>query len=55
MKNINIVNGPQNVSVIVQGCMRMPDHIKDICEAAKIELSHHDWYELYLAAGKFLP
>ena len=24
MKSINIVNGPQNVSVIIQGCMRMP-------------------------------
>ena len=24
MKTINIVNGPQNVSAIIQGCMRMP-------------------------------
>jgi predicted oxidoreductase len=32
-----------------------PEHIRDICEASKVELSHHDWYELYLAAGKFLP
>jgi len=21
----------------------------------KVNLSHHDWYELYLASGKFLP
>ena len=25
MKYINIVNGPQNVSAVIQGCMRMPD------------------------------
>ncbi len=24
MKMINVVNGPQNVSAIIQGCMRMP-------------------------------
>ena len=30
-------------------------HIRDICEAAKVQLSHHDWYVLYLASGKFLP
>lgn len=74
MKMINIANGPQNVSAIVQGCMRMPAlskedparmqaiigtmnpaHIKDICAAADVTLSHHDWYALYLASGKFLP
>ena len=24
MRMLNVVNGPQQVSVIVQGCMRMP-------------------------------
>ena len=32
-----------------------PDHIKDICAAGEVSLSHHDWYELYLSAGKYLP
>ncbi len=48
-----ILRHPAKMQAII-GTMN-PDHIKDICEAAKIELSHHDWYELYLAAGKFLP
>lgn len=33
MKTINVVNGPQNVSAIVQGCMRMAPLSVD--EAAK--------------------
>ena len=32
-----------------------PDHLKDICEATKVELTHNEWYRLYLASGKFLP
>lgn len=32
-----------------------PDHLRDICQASKVELTHHEWYQLYLAAGKFLP
>lgn len=32
-----------------------PRHIREACEAAKVNLIHHDWYALYLAAGKFLP
>ena len=32
-----------------------PEHLKDICDAAKVDLTHHEWYELYLASGKFLP
>lgn len=32
-----------------------PDHLKDICGASRVSLSHHDWYQLYLAAGKYLP
>ena len=34
MKTINIVNGPQNVSAVIQGCMRMPDLTNE--EAAKV-------------------
>lgn len=32
-----------------------PEHLRDICDATKVSLSHHDWYQLYLASGKFLP
>ena len=34
MKTINVVNGPQNVSAIIQGCMRMAPLSVD--EAAKV-------------------
>ncbi len=48
-----ILRHPAKMQAIV-GTMN-PDHIKDICAAADVTLSHHDWYELYLSAGKFLP
>ena len=32
-----------------------PQHLKDICAASDVYLTHHEWYELYLASGKFLP
>lgn len=32
-----------------------PEHLKDICAASKVRLTHQEWYRLYLAAGKFLP
>ena len=32
-----------------------PQHLKEICAAADIELTHREWYELYLASGKHLP
>ena len=48
-----ILRHPAKMQAII-GSMN-PEHIRDICEASKVELSHHDWYELYLAAGKFLP
>ncbi len=32
-----------------------PAHIEDVCAASGVNLSHHDWYALYLAAGKYLP
>ncbi len=38
----------------VAGTMN-PEHLKDICGASQVTLSHHDWYQLYLAAGKYLP
>lgn len=34
MKTINVVNGPQNVPVLIQGCMRMPSLSNE--EAAKV-------------------
>ena len=32
-----------------------PAHLKGICEATGFELTHREWYKLYLAAGKYLP
>ncbi len=32
-----------------------PHHLKDICDASKVNLTHNEWYELYLASGKVLP
>ena len=32
-----------------------PDHLCDINDARRIELTHHEWYQLYLASGKYLP
>ena len=40
MKTINVVNGPQNVPAIVQGCMRMPALSVD--EAAKVIRTSYD-------------
>ncbi len=48
-----ILRHPAKMQAII-GTMN-PEHIRDICDATKVELSHHDWYELYLASGKFLP
>ncbi len=48
-----ILRHPAKMQAIV-GTMN-PTHIEEICAAADVNLSHHDWYELYLAAGKFLP
>jgi predicted oxidoreductase len=48
-----ILRHPAKMQAII-GSMN-PDHIKDACDASKVNLSHHDWYELYLSAGKFLP
>ena len=48
-----ILRHPAKMQAII-GTMN-PDHIKDACDATMVELSHHDWYQLYLAAGRFLP
>ena len=32
-----------------------PEHLRDICAAAKVNLTHNEWYQIYLASGKFLP
>lgn len=32
-----------------------PDHLRDICAASKVDLTHNEWYRLYLASGKHLP
>ncbi len=48
-----ILRHPAKMQAII-GSMN-PEHIKDVCAAADVSLSHHDWYTLYLAAGKFLP
>ena len=32
-----------------------PDHLRDICAASGVNLTHQEWYQLYLASGKFLP
>lgn len=48
-----ILRHPARMQAII-GTMN-PAHITDICAAADVKLSHHDWYALYLASGKFLP
>lgn len=32
-----------------------PAHLHDYCESTKADLTHHEWYQLYLASGKMLP
>lgn len=32
-----------------------PGHLRDICAASRVDLTHQEWYQLYLASGKFLP
>lgn len=48
-----ILRHPAKMQVII-GSMN-PQHIEEAAQASKVNLSHHDWYELYLAAGKYLP
>ena len=48
-----ILRHPAKMHAII-GTMS-PGHIRDACDSTKVQLSHHDWYALYLASGKFLP
>lgn len=48
-----ILRHPAKMQAII-GSMNV-SHIKDACDAVKVNISHHDWYALYLASGKFLP
>ena len=48
-----IMRHPAKMQTII-GTMN-PVHIEEICAAANVNLSHHDWYVLYLASGKLLP
>lgn len=48
-----ILRHPAKMQAIA-GTMNV-DHLRDICDASKVDLTHNEWYELYLASGKFLP
>ncbi len=48
-----ILRHPAKMQAII-GTMN-PVHIEDACAASGVNLSHHDWYALYLASGKYLP
>ena len=48
-----ILRHPAKIQAIA-GTMN-PDHLIDICDAAKIDLTHNEWYRLFLASGKHLP
>ena len=48
-----ILRHPAKIQVIA-GTMN-PTHLREMAEADKIELTHEEWYKLYLSSGKFLP
>ena len=48
-----ILRHPAKMQMIA-GTMN-PDHLKEICAAADVELSRKHWYELYLSAGNLMP
>ena len=48
-----ILRHPAKMQAIV-GTMN-PEHLRDIAAASKVELTHNEWYKLYLASGKVLP
>ncbi|SFB30849.1 Predicted oxidoreductase [Acetitomaculum ruminis DSM 5522] len=31
------------------------EHLKEFCDSTKVDMTHKEWYDLYLASGKFLP
>ena len=39
---------------VIAGTMN-PVHLTEMAEAYKINLTHEEWYKLYLSSGKFLP
>ncbi len=48
-----ILRHPAKMQVII-GTMN-PQHLVDICAASDVKITHQEWYQLYLASGKFLP
>ena len=32
-----------------------PEHLRDMAAASDANLTHNEWYKLYLASGKILP
>lgn len=48
-----ILRHPAKMQVIA-GTMN-PQHLKNLCCATQVHLTHQEWYALYLASGKFLP
>ena len=48
-----ILRHPAQMQVIV-GTMN-PRHLEESAAATQVSLTHREWYQLYLAAGKFLP
>lgn len=48
-----ILRHPAKMQVIA-GTMS-PQHLTEMVQADKIELTHEEWYRLYLSSGKFLP
>lgn len=48
-----ILRHPADMQMIA-GTMN-PEHLSDICKAADVVLTRSEWYEIYRAAGHFLP
>ena len=48
-----IMRHPADMQVIA-GTMN-PEHLIDVCKAADVTLTRTEWYEIYRAAGHFLP
>ena len=48
-----ILRHPAKMQAIV-GTMNV-EHLRDIAAASSVELTHNEWYKLYLASGKVLP
>ena len=48
-----ILRHPAKMQVIA-GTMN-PEHLSEMAEACRIELTYEEWYKLYLSSGKFLP